>query len=78
MNDFEGISQETVDSIRADIESTQRQQEEETLEAVGVSPDQPIEEPAPQREIALFWRKTSPKKEIFMEIADELKNILKN
>ena len=47
MNDFEGISQETVDSIRADIESTQKQQEDETLEAVGVSPDQPIEETAP-------------------------------
>jgi len=38
----------------------------------------PIEPPAPQREIALFWRKTSPKREIFMEIADELKSILKS
>ncbi|MDD7985477.1 hydrogen peroxide-inducible genes activator [Lentisphaera marina] len=38
----------------------------------------PFTAPAPQRDIALFWRKTSPKAEIFREIADELKSVLKN
>ena len=38
----------------------------------------PIEEPAPKRDIALFWRKTSPKKDIFIEIVDELKDLLNN
>lgn len=34
-------------------------------------------DPSPKREIALFWRKTSPKAEIFREIADDLRDLLK-
>ena len=36
----------------------------------------PFADPAPQRKIALFWRKSSPKAEIFREISDELKTAL--
>ncbi|WDE98447.1 hydrogen peroxide-inducible genes activator [Lentisphaera profundi] len=35
-----------------------------------------FEDPAPQRSIALFWRKSSAKAEIFREIADDLKRVL--
>ncbi|MDD7985480.1 hypothetical protein PQO01_11015 [Lentisphaera marina] len=38
----------------------------------------PFATPAPHRDIALFWRKTSPKAEIFREIADELRPKLSN
>ena len=32
----------------------------------------PFSAPAPKRRIALFWRKSSAKRDIFLEIADDL------
>ena len=36
----------------------------------------PFSDPAPKRRIGLFWRKSSAKRDIFLEIANELKGLL--